>query len=403
VNDARGRPFFVVERVVDAGLLEVLRNDIVPRLLKDVPHQPSEQELADNPYRSRFTLVFDREGYSPEFFRQMWQQHRIACITYHKHPDGPWPEEWFREQSFTLPSGETVTMALAERGTLVGTAPQALWMREVRKLTDSGHQVSLIGTAFEGEHTGLAASLFSRWCQENFFRYMMQHFALDLLAEYGTCPMADTAEVVNPAWRRLSNQKQSVQSKLVYRQARFAELALQEEDPKSKRHVVWLQKKASLLEEIQCYEQTLADLKSALKQTPRHIQWKDLPEADKFNQLLPGRKRLLDTVRMIAYRAETAMIPMLMSETVNSPDARAILQALFLAEADILPEPQHERLRVQVHRSSCPVTDRHRQRLFEMLNQTETNYPGTNLRLIYEMVGPQPKIGQNGVTANSQR
>ena len=63
VNDARGRPFFVVERVVDAGLLEVLRTDIVPRLLRDVPAQPAEQELREHPYRCRFTLVFDREGY----------------------------------------------------------------------------------------------------------------------------------------------------------------------------------------------------------------------------------------------------------------------------------------------------------------------------------------------------
>ena len=396
VNDARGRPFFVVERVVDAGLLEVLRTDIVPRLLNEVPHQPSEQELRENPRRCRFTLLFDREGYSPEFFQDMWQHHRIACITYHKHPGAPWPQEWFREESFTLPSGETVTMSLAELGSRVGTAPHAMWMREVRKLTDSNHQVSLIGTAFEVEHFALAASLFSRWCQENFFRYMMEHFALDLLAEYGTTPLADTAKVVNPAWRRLSNQKQSVVAKLVYRRARFAELTLHEDAQDPKHPAAWLKKKASLLEDLQGYEQALAELKAALKETPRHVQWKDLPQDDKFNQLLPGRKRLLDAVRMIAYRAETAMVPLLMSETVDSSEARAILQAIFLTEADILPEPQHERLRVQVHRSACPVTDSHRQKLFDLLNQTETRYPGTNLRLAYELVGAQAKNGPTG-------
>jgi hypothetical protein len=31
----------------------------------------------------------------------------------------------------------------------------------------------------------LSGWLFSRWCQENFFRYMMQHFAIDLLR---ACP-----------------------------------------------------------------------------------------------------------------------------------------------------------------------------------------------------------------------
>ena len=40
VNDAIGRPFFVVEKQIDPGLLAVLRDDIVPRLLQDVPNQP---------------------------------------------------------------------------------------------------------------------------------------------------------------------------------------------------------------------------------------------------------------------------------------------------------------------------------------------------------------------------
>ena len=83
VNDILGQPFFAVERSIDHGLLEVLKSDIVPRLLKDVPGQPTEAELKADRYRARFVILFDREGYSPEFFKEMWQTHRIACITYH--------------------------------------------------------------------------------------------------------------------------------------------------------------------------------------------------------------------------------------------------------------------------------------------------------------------------------
>lgn len=401
VNDARGRPFFVVERVVDAGLLEVLRTEIVPRLLRDVPAQSSEEELREHPHRCRFTLIFDREGYSPEFFRQMWQKHRIACITYHKHPGEPWPQEWFAKQTFSMPSGETLTLSLAEMGSQIGTPPHALWLREVRKLTDSGQQVSLIGTAFEVEHTALAAGLFSRWCQENFFRYMREHFALDTLAEYGSEPLPDTAQVVNPTWRQISNRKQSVRAKLAYRHARFAELTLQADVQDPKAHRRWLEKKSALLEDVREYEQALVELKEKLKQTPKHIEWKDLPEAEKFNRLLPGRKRLLDTVRMIAYRAETAMVPLLMNETVDSSQARTILQTLFVTEADILPDPEHGRLRICVHRSACPVTDHHRERLFVFLNETETRYPGTPLQMVYELVGPDLENRQNGAKSIS--
>ena len=33
----------------------------------------------------------------------------------------------------------------------------------------------------------------------------------------------------------------------------------------------------------------------------------ELQEEDKFERLKPGRKHLMDTIKMIAYRAETAM------------------------------------------------------------------------------------------------
>lgn len=50
----------------------MLRSEIVPRLLKDVPLQHTEEEMVDDKCLARFTLVFDREGYSPEYFKEMW-------------------------------------------------------------------------------------------------------------------------------------------------------------------------------------------------------------------------------------------------------------------------------------------------------------------------------------------
>jgi transposase len=179
VNDALGLPFFSVERPVDHGLLEALRNDIVPRLLKDVPAQPTAEELKADPHLSRFVIIFDREGYSPAFFRQMWEQHRIGCITYHKYPKEPWSESWFSPTEVTMPNGEVVSMKLAEMGSRIGSG--GLWVREIRKLTSSGHQTSLISTVYGQLAVQDAGRLFSRWSQENFFSYMMEHFAIDAL------------------------------------------------------------------------------------------------------------------------------------------------------------------------------------------------------------------------------
>ena len=48
--------------------------------------------------------------------------------------------------------------------------------------------------------------MFARWSQENFYKYMRQHYNLDRLAEYGTEPVPDPVETVNPAWRQLDAQ-----------------------------------------------------------------------------------------------------------------------------------------------------------------------------------------------------
>ena len=88
---------------------------------------------------------------------------------------------------------------------------------------------------------------------------------------------------------------------------------------------------------------------------------------------------------MIAYRAETAMAALLTSSTVDFPMARQLLQTLFVTEADILPDKAKKQLRVRVHSTSRPASNKVIEKLFEQLNQTELNYPGTDLRLIYEL------------------
>ncbi|MHC4783795.1 MAG: putative transposase [Planctomycetota bacterium] len=399
VNDAIGRPFFVIEKEIDPGLLNTLRHDIVPRLLEEVPDQASSEQLCQDPYLCRFILVFDREGYSPAFFYEMWSKHRVACLTYHKHPSKPWPEQWFTEHKVTMPGGELVTMQLCEMGSCLGSGKDAIWMREVRKLTDSGHQTSLISTAFDLPHTQLAARMFSRWCQENFFNYMMQHFDIDVLLEYGGTQFPDTEKVVNPTWRQLNRSRNSLQNKLRYRRAHFAEMAMHPEtEEKSAKYRNWLKKKADLLEEIENFEYELKELKAKLKDTSKHITWGRLDEKDKFLRLLPGRKRLMDTIRMIAYRAETAMVGLITGAVVDSSDARRLLQDLFVTEADILPDPENKQLNIRVHSASRPAANRALEQLFGHLNKAEVNYPGTDMRLAYALGGYTGCNGAGGVT-----
>ena len=104
VNAMDGQPFFLINKEVDPGLLKVLEDEIVPRLEGMVPNQPSQEQQASDSLLHRFTLIFDREGYSPEFFLRM-RAERIACLTYHKYPAEKWPEEEFVSHQVKLASG----------------------------------------------------------------------------------------------------------------------------------------------------------------------------------------------------------------------------------------------------------------------------------------------------------
>jgi len=393
VNDVLGLPFFAVERPVDHGLLEAIKSDIVPRLLKDVPNQPTPEELEANPHRCRFVIVFDREGYSPAFFQEMWQSHRIACITYHKFPKENWPPEEFVETQVTLPRGETISLKLAERGSRVGEAKLGLWVREVRKLNPSGHQTSLLSTAYGQLAIADAAGLFSRWSQENFFRYMMQHYAIDLLSEYRTEEIPDTPRpVVNPRWRELDSRHRSLRTKLGRRQAEFAAHTMHPlgEDAKGEAVTTWERQKSEMRETIEALEHELDEVKAQRKVTPHHLAWEELEADDKFERLAPSRKRLLDTVKLIAYRSETAMVGVVRTELRREDDARSLVRDLFRSSADITPDLDHGELQIGIHTLANPRSNRAIGSLLEDLNASEQTYPGTNLKLVYTLLGTSP-------------
>jgi uncharacterized protein YceH (UPF0502 family) len=234
----------------------------------------------------------------------------------------PGRKQWFTETEVTLPNGEVVSMKLAEMGSWIGSRSEGLWVREIRKLTASGHQTSLISTAYGLLGLENAASLFSRWSQENFFRYMMEHFAIDALNEYRTEAIPGTNRpVVNPLRRELDRQQRSLKTKLTQRQARFAALTLHPQAEESEIQK-WERQKAELQEQIEQLENELIALKDRLASTPKHVAWDDLPQEQKFERLAPSRKRLTDTVKLVAYRAETALAMIVREKLSHADEAR---------------------------------------------------------------------------------
>jgi hypothetical protein len=380
VNAMDGQPFFVVNQVVDPGLIQVVEQEIVPRLEQRLPVQADREQLEADRLLHRFTLVFDREGYSPDFLERMKKQ-RIACLTYHKFPGEDWSEEEFAPAQGRLPSGEIVTMDLAERGTCLSNG---LWVRELRKRSERGHQTAILCTDYRSEAAPLALAMFARWSQENFFKYAREHFSLDRLVDYRTEVISDPLQVVNPDYRHLDGQVRSVTGKLTRRLAKFAAMTL--EEPIEPKYVKpFVRRKAALQEEIETLQHDLDALKAKRQETPHHITVDELPEEARFRQLSTQSKHLVDTIKMVAYRAETAMANSLREHLKRPDEARRLLRALYTTEADLLPDSDAGTLTVRLHHSANAATDQVIEKLCAELNETETVFPRTNLRLVMKL------------------
>lgn len=399
VNGMDGQPFLMISQAVDPGLIKTIEKEIIPSIENTVPHQPTKEMLEKNAKMSRFTIVFDREGYSPDFFMRLWEK-RIAIKTYAKHPGIDWPVEEFKEYHAKLPRGEETKLQLAERGLklelkaakqkkgdsneiTVEKEDRFIWVREIRKLNKDGSQSTIYTTEFHTTTLDAAIGMFARWCQENFFKYSRRHFGIDDLIAYSAEDCPDNVQIVNPAYRTIDGKIRRLQATHSRRVLKLRGLEVPDLDPEKVKKT--LKRRDTLREEIETAEKEIKKLRDERKNVAKHILTKDLSDEDKIKLLTNPSKQLVDTVKIICYRAETAMAMMLKGKMSRIDDARSLLQGIYKNEADLLPDNDKKTLTVRLHHMANQASSASIQHLCEELNKTETIFPGTDLRLIYTL------------------
>lgn len=93
-------------------------------------------------------------------------------------------------------------MQLCEQQTVLG----GIVLREIRRLSDNGHQTSIITTNRQISKEVATGRMFGRWSQENFFRYLILDYDFDKMIEFGIETVDENKEVVNPEYRHLSHR-----------------------------------------------------------------------------------------------------------------------------------------------------------------------------------------------------
>jgi hypothetical protein len=391
VNDRMGAPFFVVHKTINEGMIKVLKEDIIPRLNTDVPNQPTEAALAANIKLHRYMLVFDREGYSIDFFIYLAEQ-RIAFCSYRKNVKEDWGEEEFADYEVVTPGGETEIMQLAERETVLyakkekGEKQKEITVREIRKKTASGHQTAIITTNHILSMVQIALFMFARWGQENFFKYMVESFGIDSITSYFKNLIPDISSVVNPEYRELDRQHKQVTTQIKNKKLKYAEISLQNKEMSKKEIERYANKKSDMQLEIEDLEKRRAEIIEKKKTIDKKILFKDLDENQKFNTSVNERKFFLDTIKIIAYRAETALCNIIKKQMASPQEARTLMRKLYSADADIELDQINAVLIVKIHRTNHWADDKVLEYLCTQLNETETVFPATNLTCQFKIV-----------------
>jgi hypothetical protein len=258
-------------------------------------------------------------------------------------------------------------------------------MREVRRLCANGHQTAIVTTREDWPIEVVAYRMFERWTQENFFRYMRQHFSLDALVSYAVEAADPERMIPNPERKALTtalaeNRAERAKLEQAYGQQARA-------NPQARRPTLRGGKidEAELSQQIATLEAQGRELQARLAELPQRVPVKAVLDEAEIVKLAPEAKHLTDTIKMVAYRAETALVQCLRPHYARTEDdGRALIREMLLTSADIVPQPEDHRLLVRLHSLANPRSNAALAKLCETLNALEVRYPGTDLTLVYK-------------------
>jgi hypothetical protein len=364
VNDRRADPLFFVTAEATEGLLAMLDSTLLPEVRRLV-----------GPGR-RVTIAFDREGWSPKMFAK-WKAESFDVLTYRKGEQSRWQKRFFTMVRGTV-GGKKVEYRLADREVKLSNG---LKVREIRRLTEDGHQTAVITTNNKLRPLAVAHRMFSRWRQENFFRYMRHEFALDHLGTYKVEPADPKRIVTYPERARLEKKLKAVRASRARLLARWSDLVPGKKIRIGKRNL----DETEIDRLIQKRDTEAKKLAARIEKLPKRVPLDEVLEPHQIVQLERERKVLVDAMKLTAYRAESSLARLVEPFfSRHEEEARKFLKSIFQATADLIPDRRNRRLTVRFHGLASPRATRALGELCALVNDNAPLYPDSDLRLHFE-------------------
>ncbi|MFH1076991.1 MAG: helix-turn-helix domain-containing protein [Pseudomonadota bacterium] len=367
VNDQQGDPIFVVTAPANEGLVKML-----PSIL-----QEAKSLIGEN---RPLTVVFDRGGWSPKLFSKLIKQ-GIDIITYRKGKTALIPEDHFYQISEEI-EGKKIEYRLHDRS--VAFLKGKLWLRQVSRLNPSGHQTHVITSRQDLSAVTIAYRMFERWRQENYFKYMTEEYALDALVDYDIEEDDLQRLVPNPKRKEINRERNKIKAEINELGQEYGLKALSNKEMERPTMRGFKIANSTIGRKIEELKHRELELKALYERMPARVPLKDTLDNQTAYRLRREKKHLTDLIKMVAYQAETDLLSLIRGEYARADDeGRTLIQSALKSSGDI--EVNGNELRITLN----PLSSLHRSKaikvLCEKLNTTNTIFPGTKLRLVYDV------------------
>jgi transposase len=368
VNDSVGDPLLVLTAAANAGLTKML-----PEVLAQVREVVGQR---------RVTVVFDRGGYSPKLFAEILKQ-GFDLLTYRKGKARRIAKGRFVRRRAKL-DDRWVSYDLDDRA--VRLLKGQLRLRQVTRQTDDGHQTQVLTSRWDLRDIEVAYRMFERWRQENFFKYMREEYLLDALIDYRVEPDDPTRTVPNPQRRAFDKEIGAARSELAKLEQRFGAAAADNAEQRRPTMRGFKIAHGQLGQQLRTARKHLAKLIDRRRDLPRRVQVQDTSQGAVI-KLATERKHLSNLVKMVAYQAESELVALLAPHYARAnEEGRTLLHEVLQATADL--DVTDSELRLTLHPLSSPHRTLAAKALCEQLDQTATKFPGSTLRLRFDIQRP---------------
>jgi hypothetical protein len=112
-----------------------------------------------------------------------------------------------------------------------------------------------------------------------------------------------------------------------------------------------------------------------------------LPEEKKYNNKLKTESKIfMNVIKMICYRDESTVASLIAPSLANAEkEKRMVVRQIIQANADVIPDYKNNILNVVLYSLSANRYNHAAAELADLLNQTETIFPGTDLRMVFKI------------------